>query len=358
MANDKEPLDMSMPSRTNNAFQQSADSAASSRSLHLLSDSATQCVPQSEHQQRNMIERQLHQQVIQQSAEVATSTNRNNQQQVVDMMQTNPVLNRPFDPYPFWRAVSRLHSTRTTLADQLSALPAHALVCRKVESAIQNTIRDHLSNNRADIKIEGVLKVTHGPGNIAYLHIETTPENFPITPITNPYPHFPTLPQSTIHKSDTQQSATLDGSRANSAVSSQSPSSLPYNLNPPSGLNDGYGNRKSARRRQRRHFSCNQCNETNFHTVKQLNEHTREVHGLYRCHRCPNRTYTQRSNYMRHSLKHLDFSPLQCLLCKKGHYRKDHLMAHMAGCHPNVNAHENIIDHRDALQGLDHPSTS
>ncbi|VUZ47244.1 unnamed protein product [Hymenolepis diminuta] len=311
-----------MPSRTNNAFRQPVDSAAPSRSLNLLSDSATQRVPQSEHQQ-----------VIQQWAEVTSLTDRNDQQQVVDIR----------------RAFCRI---------QLSAISAYALACRKAESAIQNTIRDRLSNNRADIEIEGALKVTRGPGNIAHSQIKTMPKNFPITSTINPHPLSPILPGSAIYKSDTQQWATLDGSRASSAVSSQPPSSLPYNPNLPTGLNDDYGNRKSAHRRRRRSFSCNQCNETNFHVVRQLDEHTMRVHGLYRCHRCPNRTYTARSNYMRHSLVHLDFEPLQCRICKIGYYRRDHLMKHMANHHPTANARENIIVHRKGSQGLDHPNTS
>ncbi|KAM3175431.1 hypothetical protein ACTXT7_008539 [Hymenolepis weldensis] len=362
MVNDEQPLDLSIQIRTNNAFQQSADSVATSLSLHLLSESATQCVPQPEHQQRNTIEQQLHQQVIQQSAEVSSLTNRNNQQQVVDMMQENPVLNEPFDPYQIWHTFRRLHSTTATLVNQSSIIPPHALVCRRVESAIQNEIRDHLSNNRADIKIEGVLKVTNESGNNTYLQIKTTPDDFSITSITNPHPLFPTKPESEIHKSGTQQSATFDNSRANSAVPSQPLLRLSGNFDLPSGLNDDSGNRESAGARShcrgRRSFSCNQCDETNFHTVTQLDKHTIEVHGSYRCHICPNRTYTLRSNYRRHSLKHVDLEPFQCLVCKKGYYRSDHLMKHMAGCHPTVNARENIAIHRDGFQGLDHPKTS
>nr|CDS26434.1 zinc finger protein [Hymenolepis microstoma] len=101
-----------------------------------------------------------------------------------------------------------------------------------------------------------------------------------------------------------------------------------------------------------RQFRCNQC-DCIFGSLRNLDCHTHETHGGYKCHLCK-KPFTQRSNLQRHALKHVDFKPFECSLCKKAYYRKDHLMRHMQKTHPYHPADESIQVKLRTSESLDY----
>ncbi|VDO08503.1 unnamed protein product [Rodentolepis nana] len=101
-----------------------------------------------------------------------------------------------------------------------------------------------------------------------------------------------------------------------------------------------------------RQYRCNQCDYI-FDSIRNLELHTLETHGGYKCHLCK-KPFTQRSNLQRHALKHVDFKPFECILCGKAYYRKDHLMRHMQKMHPLHPAEENIQVKLRTSESLDY----
>ncbi|VDL48662.1 unnamed protein product [Hymenolepis diminuta] len=101
-----------------------------------------------------------------------------------------------------------------------------------------------------------------------------------------------------------------------------------------------------------RQFRCNQCDDI-FNSLRNLESHTQETHGGYKCHLCK-MPFTQRSNLQRHALKHVDFKPFECNLCEKAYYRKDHLMRHMQKAHPFQPVEENIRVKLRTSESLDY----
>uniref|UniRef100_A0A0R3SC84 C2H2-type domain-containing protein n=1 Tax=Hymenolepis diminuta TaxID=6216 RepID=A0A0R3SC84_HYMDI len=87
-------------------------------------------------------------------------------------------------------------------------------------------------------------------------------------------------------------------------------------------------------------FRCNQCDDM-FYSLRDLENHTQETHGGYKCHLCK-MAFTQRSNLQRHALKHVDFRPFECNLCGRAYYRKNHLMKHMQRIRPLCPLNKNI----------------
>ncbi|KAM3173368.1 hypothetical protein ACTXT7_012641 [Hymenolepis weldensis] len=101
-----------------------------------------------------------------------------------------------------------------------------------------------------------------------------------------------------------------------------------------------------------RQFRCNQCDDI-FNSLRNLESHTQETHGGYKCHLCK-MPFTQRSNLQRHALKHVDFKPFECNLCERAYYRKDHLMRHMQKAHPFQPVEENIRVKLRTSESLDY----
>ncbi|KAM3172083.1 hypothetical protein ACTXT7_015283 [Hymenolepis weldensis] len=89
------------------------------------------------------------------------------------------------------------------------------------------------------------------------------------------------------------------------------------------------GNRKFPKRRAKRptQYSCNICHES-FHRAKDLDVHTKAVHGKYQCQKCGARI-TQRSNLTRHEPLHSRQRPYACCFCSKAYCRQDHLKRHI-----------------------------
>lgn len=92
--------------------------------------------------------------------------------------------------------------------------------------------------------------------------------------------------------------------------------------------------RSSTSRRTRRtksrkliQYQCNICRES-FCKVKELNVHTKALHGKYKCLVCGDR-FTEFSNLKRHGASHMNIHPYVCRLCRKGYRRQDHLKRHM-----------------------------
>ncbi|KAM3181451.1 hypothetical protein ACTXT7_014361 [Hymenolepis weldensis] len=107
--------------------------------------------------------------------------------------------------------------------------------------------------------------------------------------------------------------------------------------------------RKTGEARQ---FRCNQCDDM-FYSLRDLENHTQETHGGYKCHLCK-MAFTQRSNLQRHALKHVDFRPFECNLCGRAYYRKDHLMRHMQRTHPLHPVEKNIQVKLRSSESLDY----
>ncbi|VDO10143.1 unnamed protein product [Rodentolepis nana] len=236
---------------------------------------------------------------------------------------------------------------------------------KELESLLRKTILDHVPNKTAKIAIHGELKITVDSDPPVTVKINTPPTTTSKRKSFTPVRILPAVQPSPDYTS--MDSGVLDLSCSGSVHSNESSPITPLKMDFPSMLNTQHGNLDSpgkmkspAKRRftgGRRNFPCNQCNEVEFHSLQQLEEHTMQVHGSYRCHVC-SRTFTQRSNLQRHALKHVGFKPFRCGVCLQGYYRKDHLMRHMEVNHPTVNPLENIQVFLTSSQSLDYLNTA
>ncbi|VDL60113.1 unnamed protein product [Hymenolepis diminuta] len=236
---------------------------------------------------------------------------------------------------------------------------------RELERIIRKTILDHLTNKNSKIIIHGELKITVDSDAPVTVKINTPLGTSSKRKSYTPVRILPVVPPSPDYTST--DSGVLDLSCSGSVHSNESSPITPLKPDFPSmlhmqhGNHDSPGKMKSASKRRftggRRNFPCNQCNEMEFHSLQQLEEHTMQTHGSYRCHVC-SRTFTQRSNLQRHALKHVGFKPFRCGVCLQGYYRKDHLMRHMEVNHPTVNPLENIQVFLTSSQSLDYLSTN
>ncbi|VDO16284.1 unnamed protein product [Rodentolepis nana] len=100
------------------------------------------------------------------------------------------------------------------------------------------------------------------------------------------------------------------------------------------------------RRRQRRanrqtQYSCNMCEES-FCRARHLIEHTKAVHGKFKCQTCGQRI-ASRPNLLRHEIMHSDQRPHKCSICSNDFYRQDHLKRHMDSKHRGYNAELDMV---------------
>ncbi|KAM3178091.1 hypothetical protein ACTXT7_003231 [Hymenolepis weldensis] len=175
-----------------------------------------------------------------------------------------------------------------------------------------------------------------------------TPVN-PIPPSLNQYLFEPTLPSNSF-----ANATTTSEQNANTAPSLTSSShtlkKLPDNrCQDPNGAtisnpaevttaNQGPSTSKRNRRKQSRRltqYQCNICRES-FRKAKDLDTHTKTLHGKYKCLACGDRL-TEFSNLKRHATSHMDILPYRCRLCFKAYRRQDHLKRHMDCNHPGYN---------------------
>ncbi|KAM3181238.1 hypothetical protein ACTXT7_014762 [Hymenolepis weldensis] len=234
-----------------------------------------------------------------------------------------------------------------------------------LESVIRKAILNHIQNKNAKIIIHGELKITVDSDALVTVKINSPSLSSSKRKSYTPVRFLPTVPHSP--DSMSMDSGTFDLSNSTSIHSNEFSPVTPLKRNFTNRLNGQYENHDSPdkmtsapKRRStagRRNFPCNQCNEMEFHSLQQLEEHTMQTHGSYRCHIC-GCSFTQRSNLQRHALKHVGFKPFQCGICLQGYYRKDHLMRHMIVNHPTVDPRENIQVFLSSSQSLDYLNIS
>nr|CDS34022.1 zinc finger protein [Hymenolepis microstoma] len=234
-----------------------------------------------------------------------------------------------------------------------------------LESVIRKAILNQIQNKNTKINIHGELIIV--VDSKAPVTVKINPHSPPASKRKSytPVRILPTIPHSP--DSMSIDSGTFDLSRSAPFHSTEFSPVVPSKINFTNRLNSQYENYEFSRKMtstsrrsstsSRRNFPCNQCNEVEFHSLQQLEEHTMQVHGSYRCHVC-SRTFTQRSNLQRHALKHVGFKPFRCGICLQGYYRKDHLMRHMEVNHPTVNSRENIKVFLSSSQSLDYLNIS
>ncbi|VDN97906.1 unnamed protein product [Rodentolepis nana] len=229
-----------------------------------------------------------------------------------------------------------------------------------LESVIRKAILDQIQNKNSRINIHGELKIaidSKAPITVKInFHSPPASRRKSYTPVRI----LPTIPHSP--DSMSMNSGTFDIARSGSFHSTEISTVAPLKTDFRSRLNNRCEDYESSKKRtstskrrstsSRRNFPCNQCNKMEFLSLQQLEEHTKQVHGSYRCHVCSH-TFTQRSNLQRHALKHVGFKPFLCGICLQGYYRKDHLMRHMEVNHPTSNSRENIKVFLSSSQSLD-----
>nr|CDS33441.1 zinc finger protein [Hymenolepis microstoma] len=98
--------------------------------------------------------------------------------------------------------------------------------------------------------------------------------------------------------------------------------------------------RTQRRAKRQTQYSCSVCPES-FRRVKDLDEHTKAVHGKYKCQVCGVKI-ANRSNLLRHSLKHSNQRPYECPICSRTYTRQDHLKRHMDVNHQGYGANRNM----------------
>ncbi|VDL40099.1 unnamed protein product [Hymenolepis diminuta] len=236
---------------------------------------------------------------------------------------------------------------------------------KELESIIRRTIRDHLPNKNSKIVVQGELMITVDSGAPVTMKINTS--SLLASKRKSYIPVRILQAVSPLPDSMSMESEALDLSSPGSITSMESSPVSPLKRDFTSKLNslyenlDSHGKMASAPKRRftggRKNVFCNQCSEMEFSSLQQLEEHTMQVHGCYRCHICSH-TFTQRSNLQRHALKHVGFKPLRCRICLQGYYRKDHLMKHIEVNHPTVNPRENIHVFLSSSQSLDYLNTN
>ncbi|VDN98477.1 unnamed protein product [Rodentolepis nana] len=248
---------------------------------------------------------------------------------------------------------------------QQETLPCTVPDRRELENAIQRTVQEHLPCKKSKFSIHGELQITVDSKAPATVKINSSSHSASKRKSYMPVRMLHT-PSSLTDYVNTHSEA-LDLSPSGSAHSNDSSPVTPVKSDFTSAFNNQYERKDApgkiisfAKRRisvGRRNFPCNQCNQMEFYSLQQLEEHTRVSHGSYRCHIC-SRTFTQRSNLQRHALKHVGFKPFQCALCLQGYYRKDHLMRHMEVNHPAVNPRENIKVFLSSSKSLEYLNTT
>ncbi|KAM3182229.1 hypothetical protein ACTXT7_012805 [Hymenolepis weldensis] len=236
---------------------------------------------------------------------------------------------------------------------------------KELESIIRRTIQDHLPNKNSKIVIQGELTIVVDSGAPVTIKINTS--SLLASKRKSYIPVRILQAVSPLPDSMSMDSEALDLSSPGSVTSMESSPVSPLKQDFTSKLNSLYenlnshGKMASAPRWRftdgRKNVFCNLCNEMEFPSLQQLEEHTMQVHGCYRCHICSH-SFTQRSNLQRHALKHVGFKPLRCRICLQGYYRKDHLMKHIEVNHPTVNPRENIHVFLSSSQSLDFLSTN
>nr|CDS33439.1 zinc finger protein [Hymenolepis microstoma] len=98
--------------------------------------------------------------------------------------------------------------------------------------------------------------------------------------------------------------------------------------------------RTQRRAKRQTQYSCSVCPES-FRRVKDLDEHTKAVHGKYECQVCGVKI-ANRSNLLRHGLKHSNQRPYECPICSRTYTRQDHLKRHMDVNHQGYGANRNM----------------
>ncbi|VDO01909.1 unnamed protein product [Rodentolepis nana] len=137
---------------------------------------------------------------------------------------------------------------------------------------------------------------------------------------------------------------TLPLPTASTSIPVESPSTAPT---PKRRRVEGTSHRRAPKGRE---YRCNQCDYI-CDNLSNLNRHTQETHGGYRCHLCKT-SFSHRPNLERHALAHVGFKPYECILCGTANSRWDHLKSHVQRMHPSTPVEEAIRVKLRASQSL------
>nr|CDS34021.1 zinc finger protein [Hymenolepis microstoma] len=284
-------------------------------------------------------------------------------QQLTVVPDQNPMLNLLSNPIArtFLLMMQQYHQQIPQIREETQFVLPEG---KELENLIRRTIQDHLPNKNSKIAIQGKLTITVDSGAPVTVKINTSSLSASKRKSYIPVRILPAVSPS--QDSMSIDSGALDLSCAGSVTSAESSPVSPLKqdfaikLNSPYKNLDFHGKMTSTPKRRftggRKLFTCNQCNNIEFPSLQNLEEHTMQVHGSYRCHVC-SRTFTQRSNLQRHALKHVGFKPFQCGICLQGYYRKDHLLKHIKVNHPTDNPRESIHVFLSSSQSLDYLNT-
>ena len=174
------------------------------------------------------------------------------------------------------------------------------------------------------------------PANVTAMHSTPPPPTFPLPR----QQQIPLSQQTHIHDPCLSQKQRSRKARASA------PTMVPLAHHNSSDASPVRSNRRRTEMRTQRNtiaicqIKCNQCEDV-FDSMQELHAHTISVHGHYRCRQC-NTKFTQRSNLLRHSLKHEGRKPFACTACAKCYYRRDHLQRHLNNLHPDIPPGEGI----------------
>ncbi|VDO06576.1 unnamed protein product [Rodentolepis nana] len=284
-------------------------------------------------------------------------------QQLPVVPDQNPVLDLLSNPIArtFLLMMQQCHQQLPQPQEETQAVLPES---KELERIIRRTIQDHLLDKNSKIMIQGKLTITVDSGAPVTIKINTSSQSASKRKSYIPVRILPAASPS--QDSMSVDSGALDLSCGGSVTSTESSPVSPLKKDLATKVNSPYenlefhGKMTSTPKRRftggRKFFTCNQCNNIEFPSLQNLEEHTMQVHGSYRCHVC-SRTFTQRSNLQRHALKHVGFKPFQCGICLQGYYRKDHLLKHIKVNHPAVNPRENIHVFLSSSQSLDYLNT-